>query len=55
MIADLFHGRVVVEEVQTGMAVAGPGTDSRVIFTETIDRASIGIGGFAPQPPPPGT
>jgi hypothetical protein len=55
VIADLFHGRVVVEEVQTGMAVAGPGTDTRVIFTETLDRSLIGIGTFAPQPPAPGT
>lgn len=52
VIADLFHGRVVVEERQTGMSVAGPGTDSRVIFTETVDRALIGIGSFAPQPSP---
>jgi hypothetical protein len=51
VIAELFHGRVVIEERQKGMAVAGSGEASRVIFTETIDRALIGIGNFAPQLP----
>jgi hypothetical protein len=42
--ADLRNGRVVVEEIQNGLAVSGPGADSRVVYTDTVDRAALGIG-----------
>lgn len=47
VVADLRNGRVVVEETQHGLAVSGPGADSRVVYTDTVDRAALGIG---PQP-----
>ena len=44
VISDLRAGRVVVEETQNGLAVSGPGADSRVVYTDTADRATLGIG-----------
>lgn len=44
IVTDLRNGRIVVEERQNGLAVAGPGADSRVVYTETVDRSLIGIG-----------
>lgn len=44
VISDLRTGRVVVEETQNGLAVSGPGTDSRVVYTDTADRTDLGIG-----------
>jgi hypothetical protein len=34
----------VVEETQNGLAVAGPGPDSRILYADTADRATLGIG-----------
>ncbi|MGF1646536.1 MAG: hypothetical protein ACFCVF_06420 [Kineosporiaceae bacterium] len=50
LVTQLFNGRIVVEERQTGMAIAGPGTDSRVVYAETLDRRSLGIGSIPAQP-----
>ena len=44
VITDLRNGRVVVEETQNGLAVSGPGAASRVVYTDTVDRAPLGVG-----------
>jgi hypothetical protein len=44
VVTELRNGRVLVEETQNGLAVSGPGADSRVVYTDTVDRATLGIG-----------
>ncbi len=44
VVAQLRAGRVVVEEHQTGFAVLGPDTTTRVVWTDVFDRNIIGIG-----------
>ena len=44
VVSGLRNGRVVVEETQNGLAVAGPGADSRILYADTADRATLGIG-----------
>ena len=44
LVAELRAGRVVVEERQPGWALLGPEGDERVTYTETFDRAAVGMG-----------
>jgi hypothetical protein len=41
VMAELEAGRVVVEEVQTGLALLSNSTSERVVFTETVARNAI--------------
>jgi hypothetical protein len=45
VLGQLLDGRVVVEEVQTGLALRRNATAERVVFTETFDRAAVGMQG----------
>jgi hypothetical protein len=44
LVAELRAGRVVIEERQPGWALLGPDADERVTYTETFDRAAVGMG-----------
>jgi hypothetical protein len=44
-LEQLLDGRVVVEEVQTGLALRRNAAAERVVFTETFDRAAVGMQG----------
>jgi hypothetical protein len=41
----LLDGRVVVEETETGLALRRNQTIQRIVFTETFDRAAVGMQG----------
>jgi hypothetical protein len=45
VLDQLLDGRVVVEEIQTGLALRRNAAAERVVFTETFDRAAVGMQG----------
>ena len=44
VVNELRAGFVVLEERQGGWALLGPDSDERVTYTETFDRAAVGMG-----------
>jgi len=45
VLEQLLDGRVVVEEIQTGLALRRNAAAERVVFTETFDRVAVGMQG----------
>jgi hypothetical protein len=45
VLSDLLDGRVVVDEIQEGLPLRRNGSIERVVFTETFDRAAVGMQG----------